>query len=139
MRTAAIAAICLIVILSAMGRSDPAAQEAYFPFETRNYNGISYVSGGIGFDERRALAKLGVDYSLKLVFAEKGGAYVAMVEVEVSNTRDKTVFKAVSRGPWLYADLPAGDYRITAAWKETAIEKQARVASHGQTEVRFYW
>lgn len=129
----------LVVLLLGHGFFTASAQEAFFPFEVKSYNGISYVTGGIGFDERKALAKIGKDYSLKLVFARTGGAYVAMVNVEIRNSKERTIFAAVSRGPWLYADLPSGSYTVIATSKGNPLQKQAQIEAEGQTEIRFYW
>lgn len=115
------------------------AEETYFPFDVKSYNGISYVSGGIGFDERKALDTVGKTYSLKLVFAKMGGAFVAIVDVEIKDNAERTIFKATSRGPWLYADLPSGRYTVTAASKGARIEKEIIIDGSTQTEARFYW
>jgi len=114
-------------------------EETYFPFEVKSYNGISYVSGGIGFDERKALNTVGKDYSLKLIFARVGGAYVAMVDVTIRDNRERIVFKAMSRGPWLYADLPSGAYTVIAESKGDRLEKEITIDNSTQTEARFYW
>jgi len=129
----------LVVFLLGMCPATPSAQERFSPIEVKSVNGISYITGGIGFDEREALSRMGRDYSLKLVFAAKGGAYKAMVKVTIKKSKGRTVFTAVSRGPWLYADVPSGDYKILADSKGTTIEKNAEVPSAGQTELKFYW
>lgn len=136
-----IASIILVLITLLLGYSVPtvSAQEAFLPFEVKNYNGISYITGGIGFDERKALAGMGKDYSLKLIFARTGGAYVAMVNVEIKNSKESTIFTAVSRGPWLFADLPSGIYTVIATSRGKAIQKQVQIETKGQTETRFYW
>ena len=131
--------LVLFMLVLGHGFSAVSAQEAFFPFEVKSFNGISYVTGGIGFDERKALAKMANDYSLKLIFAKTGGAYVAMVKVEIKNSEEHTIFTAVSRGPWLFADLPSGNYTVVATSKGTALQEQVQIEAKGQTETRFYW
>jgi hypothetical protein len=54
------------------------ADERYVvPIEKRDYQGIPYMSGGVGIDEREAFAAMGKDYSLKLIFAIKGDVTIA--------------------------------------------------------------
>jgi hypothetical protein len=139
MRRHTLIILVLFALILGHGLSSASAQEAFFPFEVKNYNGIAYVTGGIGFDERKALSQMGKDYSLKLIFAKSSGAYVAMVKVEIKDSQDNTLFTAVSRGPWLFADVPSGNYTVIATARGHAVQKLVQVETKGQTETRFYW
>jgi hypothetical protein len=57
--------------------------------EKKDYQGIPYVSGGVGVDEREAFVAMGKDYSLKLMFAIKSGEYLSDVKVEISDSIGK--------------------------------------------------
>lgn len=57
------------------------------------------------------------DFSLKLVFAERGGALAGDVQVWVFDAKGTEVFTTHSTGPWLFIALPEGDYRIVAGRK----------------------
>src|SRR4030042_2735367 len=96
------------------------------PVEQKEYQGIPYVSGGIGSDEREKLAAIGKNYSLKLVFAIKGGEYLADVEVEISDSTGKKVLDAVADGPWFFTNLPPGKFTITA----TMMGKEQKRGAH---------
>ena len=109
------------------------------PLETKTDKGITYVSGGIGLDEREALRRVGQDYDLRLSFAEKAGNYLSDVEVVIKDAEGKTALEAISQGPWFFAKLPAGQYTILASMKGKTHQQMARVIAHGQTSLYFYW
>jgi len=109
------------------------------PPEAKTYNGIPYLSGGIGLDEIETLGRMGHDYDLKLVFAEKAGNYLSDVEVIVKDAGSNTILETISQGPWLFAKLPAGKYTILATMKGETRQQVVRVNTHGQTALYFYW
>jgi len=81
----------------------------------QSFNGVSYLAGGIGLDEREAMHAVRHDYSLWLAFASKGGsAYIADTEVVIRDGKGHIVLDTQADGPWLMANLPAGQYRVTA-------------------------
>ena len=102
--------------------------------------GITYVSGGIGLEERQALNEVTGDYNLKLVFAEKGsGAYVADVKLWIMNMKGQKILEAVSDGPWFFVKLAPGRYKITAESEGKSQVQQAKVGGGRQIQLHFYW
>ena len=71
---------------------------------------VAVKSAGVGVEDR------GPDqsYSLKLVFFEKGGPYVANVKVSIRDDQGNEILNQVSAGPWFFVDLPKGDYFVEA-------------------------
>lgn len=104
-----------------------------------DYHGIPYVSGGIGFDEREELTKARADYNLKLVFAMRSTAYLSDVVVIIEDNGGKTVFEAVTEGPWLLANLPAGSYIVKATMLGKTLNKNTNVKKGGHSELSFFW
>lgn len=109
------------------------------PPEIKTDKGLTYVSGGIGLDERETLRHVGQDYDLRLSFAEKAGNYLSDVEVVIKDAGGKTALEAISQGPWFFANLPAGKYTILASMKGKTHQQMARVVTHGQISLYFYW
>lgn len=72
--------------------------------------GMQPLSTGVGLDNRQPHP----NYPLKMVFALKSGDYLANVDVVIHDSAGKQVAKLHSPGPWLFVDLPAGDYKVTA-------------------------
>lgn len=103
-------------------------------------DGITYVSGGNGIEERQALNEIAGDYNLKLVFAEKGsGAYLADVKLSIMNMKNQKILEAVSDGPWFFAKLMPGRYKITATVEEESLVQKTKVGGGRLTEAYFYW
>jgi hypothetical protein len=106
--------------------------------------GIRYVSGGVGEDERAALDAVSNQFNLRLIFAMQGsGEYLAWVRVNISDTRGGTALAAESHGPWFLVQLPPGEYVVEAsAPGQTAQQPQrqtARVDGSHQTRLDFRW
>jgi hypothetical protein len=102
--------------------------------------GIRYLVGGIGSDERETIANLGTDYNVKLVFAERSGDYVSDVRVVIDDLHGKRLAQVMTNGPWLYVKLPPGRYRVEATYAATPIEIQKLEVSEGKRLVRtLHW
>jgi len=100
-------------------------------------NGVPYLSGGVGRTERELLSTLDeTDYDLRLVFGRADGAYVANVKVVVWSGADR-VLDAVSPGPWFYANLPDGTYRIRVDGEGQSFTRTVTVARGRQASVEF--
>ena len=110
------------------------------PIEKKEYQGIPYMSGGIGIDEREAFAAMGKDYSLKLMFALKSREYLSDVKVEISDRIGKKVLNAVAEGPWFFTNLPPGNYTVTVTMMGKAQQNVVNIdKGKKQTTLRFYW
>lgn len=101
-------------------------------------NGVSYVSGGVGADERDALKAMAKDYNLRLLFADKKtGSYQAGVKVAIADTKGRKVVDAVSDGPWFYAKLPPGRYRVTADADGKTVTRRATIGAGHSAHLDF--
>lgn len=116
-----------------------AADGAVLTPQTRQ--GISYVTGGIGLDEREALLQARPDYNLRLSFAQKqSGEFVADVTVTILDSKGNSVFTASGTGPLFYANLAPGRYQVqvTPTGKQT-LTQPASINKTGARELYFYW
>lgn len=111
----------------------------YAQLEARSEQGIPYLSGGIGLDERDTLRTRARDYNLTLSFAEKAGNYLSDVEVVIKDTQGNTVLKTISEGPWFFVNLPADRYTVMATTLGSTQQQVARVSTQRQTQLYFYW
>lgn len=101
-------------------------------------NGIRYVTGGIGLDERNALKGMEKEYNLKLVFAAVSGQYLSEIGIVIKNTNGNTLLNTTSDGPWFLADLPSGRYKVSAKYKDQQKTRLVEVGKGLQT-VLFHW
>lgn len=107
--------------------------------ETQKQGEISYVSGGVGNDERDAIKAMQKDFNLRLMFATQEGPYLSGTHVEILDSKGVSVLATVSDGPFFYAQLPAGTYTVKAGSEPTVQSKQATLAASGHRELNFYW
>ncbi len=111
----------------------PAADEEFLP-ELRSQNGVIYLSGGVGLDEREAMQAVRNEYSLWLTFAQTGvTAYSSDTEVAIRDSKGALVLEATAEGPWLMIKLPPGRYRVTARQDETSGSHNVTVNVKGVT------
>ncbi len=106
---------------------------------------IRYVSGGIGESERIELDDLSGQFNLHMLFATQGsGEYLSAVQVTILDARSGQVLSAESKGPWFFAQLPKGDYRVevtptgSRGQGETQ-RKTVRIDGASRTRLDFYW
>jgi hypothetical protein len=131
---------CVILLISGCATSQTTGDTSASSGGKGEYKGISYISGGIGLDERERLTSIGKNYSMKLVFAVKRREYLADVRVKIMDNSGKKVLDAVSEGPWFYADLPTGKFTVSASLSGREKQSTANIVKgKSQTTLRFYW
>ncbi len=109
------------------------------PLSIQDYQGIRYVTGGVGQDERDYLKSVKQQFNLGLMFAASGGAYLSDVHITVTDSHGGTVLDAVADGPYFYAALPAGSYTITASVERLSQQRRVNIGSGRFTQADFYW
>ncbi|EXJ16750.1 carboxypeptidase-like regulatory domain-containing protein [Imhoffiella purpurea] len=119
----------------ALPPSVPAAPE-----EGEVAGGVPYVSGGIGASGREEMREIRSKFNLRLLFAVQGsGEYLADVKVRIEDAAGPTLLTAVSQGPWFYASLAPGNYRLTVENDGNVQTRDVTVPSTGATDQSFYW
>jgi hypothetical protein len=134
-----IATLGVLVICWAFACAGLAADLADSGIKVKSYGNMPYVSGGVGLEERDALAQMSRDYNLKLTFAVSSGNYLGDVNVVIRDARGQVVLEAVSEGPWFFAKLPSGTYTIRVEVMGKAQQQSSRVPAKGQAQVNFFW
>jgi hypothetical protein len=108
-------------------------------FREGSMHGVKYLTGGVGSDERAAMQKMAKgDYNLQFVFAEKDGPYLAGITVKIQDTHGKTFIDVPSSGPWFFAKLPMGQYKITVNHAGNSETQSLNVGKNFQ-KVIFNW
>lgn len=98
--------------------------------------GLRWVCGGIGEEEREALAALEPQVNLKLMFVTgKRGAFVANVDVSLYDGPSELLrFTMIAQGPICLIQAPAGRYRIAATYDETRLERTVALPAKRASE-----
>lgn len=101
-------------------------------------HGTVYLSGGIGETELEQVNQAARDFPLKLILAERTGAYVADVKVAIVDSHGRTVLEVPSVGPILLVRLAPGRYRVWASY-EGLVREQRINLNRGHKTVSLAW
>ncbi len=114
--------------------------------ETKNdahsHEEVTYVTGGVGEDERASIEESKADYNLHVTNASKDGAFEGDTRVIITQqgAAEGDEMLDVVAGPLLYVRLPTGKYTATASRGERVITKNFEVKRKGKpVEVRLSW
>ncbi|WP_407275031.1 T9SS type A sorting domain-containing protein [Halothiobacillus sp. DCM-1] len=100
--------------------------------------GIRYVSGGIGIEERGWLAQHGREFNVHATFAlAQGGSFVADVRVEIKDASGKTLLTTTANGPKFLAALKPGAYTLVATHDGQSLTRQFTVGAKGTQQLGF--
>lgn len=128
-----------IVAVAALAMSACAAIGQPLP-ERRQVGVVTYVSGGIGSDEAQYMQSIRQDFNLRLLFANSAsGQYLANVRVDISATTGGALASLVSDGPFFYARLPEGAYRVRVAYEGVAQTADVDLRRGRAAALQFYW
>lgn len=101
-------------------------------FEMQRSGAVSWVCGGVGADERRAIEALRPQARLEVLFVTaKRGAYVSDAELEVQGAGGESLLHVTADGPVCLLDAPAGTYGLTASSGGATRKARATVTRDG--------
>lgn len=110
--------------------------------ESQNYQGIQYITGGIGSEESDAMLQLGQRWPLTLEFAQdhpQRPLWVADVDVKITDSKKKVIFSALSEGPIMLIQLPAGSYEIEAKFEDRTLKKKLKIETNQAVKLPIVW
>lgn len=104
---------------------------------------VSFVTGGIGVDEARAMREARAKYPLTLTFVEHYGEkdqFLSHILVEIRRDDGTPVLCATSDGPYLYVDIEPGRYQVSATSDGgRQIDREATIAAGDHRDITFVW
>ncbi|MEO5361100.1 MAG: hypothetical protein H7843_11745 [Nitrospirota bacterium] len=134
--------IIILLIMALIGLQTNGAiadDDSKATFQTGSVNGIEYIAGGVGDDDKEALESIAKSkYNVKLVFATQSGSYLADIPVEIIGKGSKKLLTVVSSGPLFYVKLPAGTYQIKATNEGMVKIQKVKVGTATQ-QIVFTW
>lgn len=102
--------------------------------------GISFVSGGVGEEEHKALRAIQGQYNLHLTFAVKGsGEFAAGVKVSIADAKGNALLNTTAEGPNLFVKLKPGHYKVAADRDGHVITETVSVPEKHGTTVVFHF
>lgn len=92
---------------------------------------VAVMSGGIGDEDEARLMARQNEFNLKVLFTINEGNYLANVNVDIADSRGRNVAQTVTEGPYLMANLPAGQYTLTATYEGKTFTRRFQVSNKG--------
>lgn len=106
--------------------------------EVKTSGAVRYVSGGIPYEQLPAFRQARRDYSLNIeIFQREGDKSVFTADADVQLVNVKTgevVLETKTDGPYLWAKVPPGQYKVVATLNNQM--KEARVTVNGSNPTR---
>lgn len=107
--------------------------------QRQDQNGVTYLSGGIGEDEAKAIQQA-TGYNLHMTFSVGvEGKYVPDVDVVVQKAQGQTVLTLSQAGPLVYVQLPPGKYTVVATRNGEERRDTTDVGSGAARNLVFNW
>ncbi|WP_233831937.1 carboxypeptidase regulatory-like domain-containing protein [Paraburkholderia sp. ZP32-5] len=100
---------------------------------------VSYVSGGVGLDESRALQAAQSQWPLTLRFTGPKGEFLADVHVSIVDAHNTEVLSTTSRGPYMLVRLHPGRYTVHAKYNDNEQTRAVTVSAQGHIKSAFIW
>ncbi|MCP3707894.1 carboxypeptidase-like regulatory domain-containing protein [Paraburkholderia sp. CNPSo 3274] len=100
---------------------------------------VSYVSGGVGLDESKALLSAERQWPLALRFTQRSGEYVADVRVQITDSHGASVLDTTSRGPYMLVKVRPGRYSVHVSHAGVDKTSAVTVGANGSARAAFIW
>ncbi|WP_027817847.1 carboxypeptidase-like regulatory domain-containing protein [Paraburkholderia bannensis] len=100
---------------------------------------VSYVSGGVGQDESKALQAAEHSWPLALRFTGPKSEFLADVHVQITDAHGASVLDATSRGPYMLVRVRPGRYTVHVSHAGVDKKSAVTVSSNGRARAAFVW
>nr|WP_246174155.1 carboxypeptidase regulatory-like domain-containing protein [Paraburkholderia hayleyella] len=100
---------------------------------------VSFVSGGVGQDESKAMRQAQNHWPLSLSFTGPGASFLADVQVRIADSHGTAVLNATSRGPYMLVKLRPGRYALQVAYQGHEQSRVITIPAKGSAKAAFRW
>lgn len=101
--------------------------------------GPTYVTGGIGDEERMEMERVRSDYNVHVMSSARDGSFAGDTSMIFYNKAGEAVLTTNDAGPLLYTNLPAGKYVVTAESEGEQQKKIVNISQNKATNLHFVW
>ena len=124
---------------ASVGEHNPAATSVNDEILAEHTVGnITYVTGGIGEAERKALDGLRAKYNLRVTNAQKNGAFVGDTVISLMDSKG-TQLLSTEVDPLFFASIPAGKYTVKAVRDGQTKTQAVTVGAKKSAQISFTW
>jgi hypothetical protein len=108
--------------------------------QPQTVKGVTFLNGGVGEIERQEMLAMKKEYNLHLLFVDKvTGAYTADVRVRIQDAKGASILDGVSQGPFFYAKLNPGKFRITVSSNSQEQTQSTVISARKAVSKTFYF
>ena len=103
---------------------------------------VTYLTGGIGSDQARAIKDVMHNYPMVLTFVGKTSnqnQYLSDVPVTITDGKGNTVLETSSDGPFMLVSLPSGHYTVSVSYKGQAEHRTMNISNAAHARQTFVW
>ena len=111
--------IILLVLMAILMIGLPMSAYGQLP-KTQKQGEITYITGGVGEDESKAIKDDAKNWSLVVDFSqhlENRDAWISQVYLRILDVKGNGIFEVTTDGPFLLINLPSGSYMLTATYE----------------------
>jgi hypothetical protein len=112
--------------------------EAYLATKPIKIVDVTYITGGVGEEEREALHADEKNYNLHIMSASKSGEFVGDTHLVIRDHKGEVLVDALA-GPLFFASLPAGVYTIEASSEGQFKKQSIRIDDHKVSYMHLSW
>lgn len=130
----------LLAFLLTAVLSSAAAPPALALTRSASPQGWAFLDGGVGRSEIESMEAERGKYSLWLITAARmSGAYLADVDISITNDQGAKVFERRLEGPWLMIDLPLGRYEVQARMGQESLKRVTTIHRGDHHQMVFHF
>ena len=110
--------------------------------DTQYSQGISYITGGVGEDEARAITSEAKQWPLLLEMSqlENGrGVWIFGATINILNDKSQSIFNAQADGPYMLVNLEVGTYTIQASFNGVQQTKLVSIKAGSSQKINLFW
>ena len=88
--------------------------------KTQQQGDITYITGGVGEDESKAIRGDAKNWPLIVDFSQhlqNHDAWISQVYLRILDLKGNAIFEVTTDGPFLLVNLPSGSYMLTATYE----------------------
>ena len=114
---------------------------ALMPTQAQNESGVTYITGGIA-EEAEMMRRVAKNYTLEMAFVQKlkqQEEFISEVTVKLINAKKDVVLDTITKGPYVYVNVPSGRYTIVAEFNGVEKHQQVVVNAKKHQKVVFWW
>lgn len=135
----ALALSCVAPAVVAQPSAEEPIDMSAVHLQPKEQNGISYLEGGIGIDESRALQQTR-GYNLQITLSSgPDNKYQSGAELRIESANGQPVLTLQDVGPMLYAKVPAGHYQVVASLNGQQMRQQVLIDGTAPVKVNLHW